>query len=173
MGGSQGAVGLNRMVRPLLPRLAAAGCRVVHLTGSNDPEAGQQRLEGMVERPFSEELPGLLQHADLAISRAGAGSLSELAVCGTPAILVPYPAAADHHQDANANAAASLGAAVIVWQHEPKAPALELALWRLLGPRLRGVRGALDPLESLRQGMNALAVRDADQRLAQLLIDLV
>jgi UDP-N-acetylglucosamine--N-acetylmuramyl-(pentapeptide) pyrophosphoryl-undecaprenol N-acetylglucosamine transferase len=173
MGGSQGAVGLNRMVRPLLPRLAAAGCRVVHLTGSNDPEAGQQALAGVVERPFSEELPGLLQHADLAISRAGAGSLSELAVCGTPAILVPYPAAADRHQDANANAAASLGAAVIVWQHEPKAPALELALWRLLGPRLRGVRGALDPLESLRQGMNALAVRDADQRLAQLLIDLV
>ncbi|MEB3167588.1 MAG: UDP-N-acetylglucosamine--N-acetylmuramyl-(pentapeptide) pyrophosphoryl-undecaprenol N-acetylglucosamine transferase [Synechococcaceae cyanobacterium] len=173
MGGSQGAVGLNRMVRPLLPRLAAAGCRVVHLTGSHDPEAGQQRLEGGVERPFSEELPGLLQHADLAISRAGAGSLSELAVCGTPAILVPYPAAADRHQDANANAAASLGAAVIVWQHEPDAPALELALWRLLGPRLRGVTGSLDPLESLRQGMAALAVRDADQRLARLLMELV
>jgi UDP-N-acetylglucosamine--N-acetylmuramyl-(pentapeptide) pyrophosphoryl-undecaprenol N-acetylglucosamine transferase len=173
MGGSQGAVGLNRMVRPLLPRLAAAGCRVVHLTGSNDPDAGQQPLAGVVERPFSDELPGLLQHADLAISRAGAGSLSELAVCGTPAILVPYPAAADHHQDANANAAAALGAAVIVWQHEPEMPALKLALWRLLGPRLRGVTGALDPLESLRQGMGALAVRDADQRLAQLLIALV
>jgi UDP-N-acetylglucosamine--N-acetylmuramyl-(pentapeptide) pyrophosphoryl-undecaprenol N-acetylglucosamine transferase len=94
-------------------------------------------------------------------------------VCGTPAILVPYPAAADRHQDANANAAASLGAAVIVWQHEPEVPALELALWRLLGPRLRGVTGSLDPLESLRKGMNALAVRDADQRLAKLVMDLV
>ena len=39
MGGSQGAVGLNRMLRPLLPRLLAAGCRVVHLSGSNDGAA--------------------------------------------------------------------------------------------------------------------------------------
>ena len=61
MGGSQGAVGLNRMVRPLIPELAAAGCRVVHLTGSNDPEAGRFSLAGVVERPFSDELPGLLQ----------------------------------------------------------------------------------------------------------------
>ena len=173
MGGSQGAVGLNRMVRPLIPELAAAGCRVVHLTGSNDPEAGLLRLDGVVERPFSDELPGLLQHADLAISRAGAGSLSELAVAGTPAILVPYPAAADRHQDANAAAAAALGAAVIVWQHEPGAQALSQAVWRLLGPRLRRGDPAIDPLLELRRGMERLAVRDADHRLAKLIADLV
>ena len=98
MGGSQGAVGLNRMVRPLLPRLLAAGCRVVHLSGSQDQEAGQLQHPLLVERPFSDEIPGLLQHADLVISRSGAGALSELAVAGTPAILVPYPAAADRHQ---------------------------------------------------------------------------
>jgi UDP-N-acetylglucosamine--N-acetylmuramyl-(pentapeptide) pyrophosphoryl-undecaprenol N-acetylglucosamine transferase len=167
MGGSQGAVGLNRMVRPLLPKLAAAGCRVVHLTGSNDPEAGQLQLPQVVERPFSDELPGLLQHADLAISRAGAGSLSELAVCGTPAILVPFPAAADRHQDANATAAAALGAAVIVWQHGPEGMALAEAVERLLGPRLRGESGAGDPLTELRAGMGRLAVRDADRELAE------
>ncbi len=172
MGGSQGAVGLNRMVRPLLPRLAAAGCRVVHLTGSHDPEAGMLRLEGVVERQFSDELPGLLQHADLAISRAGAGSLSELAVCGTPAILVPFPAAADRHQDANAAAAAELGAAVIVWQHDREEPALERAVWRLLGPRLRGAAPASDPLVAMAAGMERLGVRDADRRLAELLIAL-
>lgn len=173
MGGSQGALGLNRMVRPLLPRLAAAGCRVVHLTGSNDPEAGSLQLPGLVERPFSDEMPGLLQHADLAISRAGAGSLSELAVCGTPAILVPFPQAADRHQDANAAAAAELGAALIVWQHGPQEPALERALWRLLGPRLRGACAAADPLLELRAGMERLAVRDAEQRLVQCLDQLV
>ena len=172
MGGSQGAVGLNRMVRPLLPKLAAAGCRVVHLTGSSDPEAGQPLPEGVVERPFSDELPGLLQHCDLAISRAGAGSLSELAVCGTPTLLVPYPQAADRHPDANAPAAAALGAAVIVWQHEPGEAALDQAVWRLLGPRLEGKGGDGDPLLTLRQGMQQLAVRDADQRLAKLLVDL-
>jgi UDP-N-acetylglucosamine--N-acetylmuramyl-(pentapeptide) pyrophosphoryl-undecaprenol N-acetylglucosamine transferase len=173
MGGSQGAVGLNRMVRPLIPRLAAAGCRVVHLTGSNDPEAGSLQLPGVVERPFSDELPGLLQHADLAISRAGAGSLSELAVCGTPTILVPFPQAADRHQDANAAAAAELGAALIVWQHAPEEEALERAVWRLLGPRLRGVAAPDDPLLELRAGMGRLAVRDAEQRLVERLTALV
>jgi UDP-N-acetylglucosamine--N-acetylmuramyl-(pentapeptide) pyrophosphoryl-undecaprenol N-acetylglucosamine transferase len=173
MGGSQGALRLNRMVRPLIPRLAAVGCRVVHLTGSQDPEAGLLRLEGVVERPFSDELPGLLQHVDLAISRAGAGSLSELAVSATPTVLVPFPQAADHHQEANAAAAAAQGAAVIVWQHEPGEMALEQAVWRLLGPRLRGCAGGVDPLLDLRAGMERLAVRDADQRLANLLVGLV
>lgn len=173
MGGSQGALRLNRMVRPLLARLAASGCRVVHLTGSQDPDAGQLRFDGVVERAFSDELPGLLQHCDLAISRAGAGSLSELAVCGTPAILVPFPQAADRHQDANAAAAAAVGAAVIVWQHDPGEPALERAVWRLLGPRLRGSAAAADPLVSMGEGMGTLAVRDADRRLVQVLGQLI
>ena len=169
MGGSQGAVGLNQMVRPLLPKLTAAGVRVVHLTGSNDPEASQSLPAGVVELPFSDEIPGLLQHAALAISRSGAGALSELAVCGTPAVLVPYPAAADHHQDVNAAAAAELGAAVIVWQHGPGEPALERSLWRLLGPRLRGAAAACDPLTGMSTAMGELAVRDADQRVAAML----
>jgi UDP-N-acetylglucosamine--N-acetylmuramyl-(pentapeptide) pyrophosphoryl-undecaprenol N-acetylglucosamine transferase len=173
MGGSQGAVGLNRMVRPLLPRLLQAGVRVVHLSGRHDPDSGQLQHPGYAERPFSEEMAGLLQHADLVISRAGAGSLSELAVCGSPAILVPFPQAADRHQDANAGAAAALGAAVIVWQHPPDHPALEQAVWRLLGPRLRGAAACVDPLVSLRRGMERLAVRDADQLLAGLLQELV
>ena len=173
MGGSQGAVGVNRMVRPLLPRLSDAGVRVVHLTGHNDPESGAALPAGVVERPFCDAMAGLLQHCDLAISRSGAGALSELAVCGTPAILVPYPAAADRHQDANAAAAAALGAAVIVEQHEPDSPTLERCLRRLLGPRLRGGQTEADPLLAMRQGMEHLAVRDADQRLADLLSELV
>ena len=97
------------------------------------------------------------------------GSLSELAVCSTPTILVPFPQAADRHQDANAIAAAELGAAVIVWQHAPGEAALARAVWRLLGPRLRGAATAADPLLELRAGMERLAVRDAEQRLAQLI----
>jgi len=173
MGGSQGALGLNRMLRPLLPRLAAAGVRVVHLTGTQDPEAGGALPAGVVERPFCEQMAGLLQRADLVISRSGAGALSELAVAGAPAILVPYPAAADHHQQANAEAAAAVAAAVIVEQHAPELPVLARAVWRLLGPRLRGAPAAADPLLELRAGMARLAVRDADQRLVELLSGLV
>ena len=173
MGGSQGALGLNRMVRVLLPELLSNGCRVVHLTGSNDPDVNSIEHTALVERPFSDDIPGLLQHADLAISRAGAGSLSELAVCGTPSVLVPFPQAADQHQDANAACAAALGAAVIVHQHDPSHPALRDTLWRLLGPRLGGGKTAKNPLPAMQQAMHQLAVRDADQQLAMLLQALV
>jgi UDP-N-acetylglucosamine--N-acetylmuramyl-(pentapeptide) pyrophosphoryl-undecaprenol N-acetylglucosamine transferase len=156
----------------------SAGCRVVLLTGSQDPEAGQALCgalaSAVVERPFTdvEAMAGLLQNADLAISRSGAGSLSELAVCGTPAILVPYPAAADRHQDANAAAAAALGAAVIVHQHNPSEPTLGRMIWRLLGPRLRGADATADPLAFMADGMARLAVRDAEQQLADQLVAL-
>ena len=166
IGGSQGAVGLNRMVRAVMPELLEQGCRIVHLTGRNDPEVGQLQHPNLVERPFSDEIPGLLQHADLAVSRAGAGSLSELAICRTPSILVPFPQAADGHQEANAACAARTGGAVIVHQHAPNETALRDTIVRLLG-----ADGEL--LKQMRTGMEELAVWDADQRLVDLLGSLV
>ena len=62
---------------------------------------------------------------------------------------------------------------MIVWQHEPGDAALAQAVWRLLGPRLRGADPAADPLLTLRSGMERLAVRDADRRLAGLITALV
>ena len=169
MGGSQGAVGLNRMVRAILPKLLNQGCRVVHLTGGNDPEINQLQHPNLAERRFSDDIPGLLQHADLAISRAGAGSLSELAVCGTPSVLVPFPQAADRHQDANAACAASFGAAVIVHQHDPEDPVLATTIQRLLGTRLGQPDADAQLLLQMQQGMAELAERDANQQLAGLL----
>jgi len=169
MGGSQGAVGLNRMVRALFPKLLNQGCRVVHLTGGNDPEINQLQHPNLAERRFSDDIPGLLQHADLAISRAGAGTLSELAVCGTPTVLVPFPQAADRHQDANAACAASFGAAVIVHQHDPDQSVLAKTIQRLLGARLGEPDGDRQLLQQMQQGMEQLAERDADQQLARLL----
>ena len=180
MGGSQGALGLNRMVRVLLPELLSRGCRVVHLTGNNDPDVNSIEHPGLAERPFSDEIPGLLQHADLAISRAGAGSLCELAVSGTPTILVPFPQAADRHQDANAACAAAFGAAVIVHQHDPDHHVLRETLLRLLSPRLRNTAidddddaRREDQLPAMATAMQALATKDADQQLADLLQRLV
>ena len=169
IGGSQGAVGLNRMVRAVVPELLEQGCRVVHLTGRNDPDVGQLKHPLLVERPFSDDIPGLLQHADLAISRAGAGSLSELSVCGTPTVLVPFPQAADRHQEANAACAAALGGAVIVHQHNPEEPVLSNTIQRLMGHRLGQAQADPSLLPAMRRGMAQLAVRDADQRLRELL----
>ncbi|NDC15904.1 MAG: UDP-N-acetylglucosamine--N-acetylmuramyl-(pentapeptide) pyrophosphoryl-undecaprenol N-acetylglucosamine transferase, partial [Synechococcaceae bacterium WB9_2_170] len=90
----------------------------------------------------------------------------------TPAVLVPFPQAADNHQLANAQAALALGAALLVHQHAPDRPPLGRALWQLLGPRLRGAEGLADPLRSLAEGMGRLAVADADSQLVALLLQL-
>ncbi len=165
MGGSQGAIGLNQMVRAILPKLLDAGCRVVHLTGTNDPESNRIIHPNLIEIPFCDEIPGLLQHADLAISRAGAGALSELAICGTPTILIPYPQATDKHQEANANCAAQIGAAIIIHQHEPRHRALADTTWRLLEGRIKKIKIINDPLTQMHKAMKTLAVFNADQQL--------
>ena len=152
MGGSQGARGLNRMVREQAMPWLLAGCRLVHLTGNRDPDCGSLEHAAYVERLFSDHVPLLLHHADLAISRAGAGSISELAVCHCPAVLVPYPHAADDHQSVNAAAVAAVGAAVIVRDSGNSEP-LARAVWRLLGPRLRDVEPVCDPLTVMADAM--------------------
>ncbi len=169
MGGSQGAIGLNNMVRALLPSVLQAGCRVVHLTGANDKGFNQFHHPNLVEKKFTNEIPALLQHADLAISRAGSGSLSELAVCGTPSILIPYPFAANNHQEANALCAASIGAAVIVHEHEPNQNILTDTLWRLISPKMSGCTAEHDPLLKMRRAMKKLASPEAKKHLIDLL----
>lgn len=167
-GGSQGARGLNHMVRQQVRPWLAAGCRVVHLCGRDDPEMGHLRHPAYVERPFTGEMAGLLQHGDLAISRAGAGSISELAASHCPAVLVPYPHASDQHQEANAVAVAAVGAAVIVHENHDGEP-LRRAIWRLLNPRLQGVASALDPLVAMASAMERLAKNDAAAAVAKVL----
>ena len=88
-------------------------------------------------------------------------------------MLVPFPQAADQHQEANAACAASLGAAVIVHQHEPEQPVLLTTVQRLLAVRLGESDSAADPLAQMHEGMQALAERDAERQLAALLQTLV
>ncbi|KXU35477.1 hypothetical protein AXK11_06230 [Cephaloticoccus primus] len=66
--------------------------------------------------PFCDDVATLLSAADLVVSRAGAGTIAELIRCGTPAILVPYPHAADDHQRANASFFERQGGGVVVEQ---------------------------------------------------------
>jgi len=168
MGGSQGARGLNRMVRQQAHLWLQGGCRLVHLCGGQDSEMGSLQDPAYVERQFTDEMAGLLQHGDLAISRAGAGSISELAASRCPAVLVPYPHATDHHQQANAAVVAALGAAVIVHESTDGAP-LHRAIWRLLAPRLQGVSPAQDPLVAMAAAMDQLAKDEAAGDVAKLL----
>ncbi len=162
IGGSQGAVGLNKMMNKILPSLLNQGCKIVHLVGEHDSEAEKIHHKNLIVKSFCDEMPGLLQHADLAISRAGAGSLTELAISGTPTIFVPFPYATDYHQDANACCAAELGGAIIVHEHPPEHETLKKAIFRL-------ITNKSDALLLMRQGMNELAIRNASEKVIGIL----
>jgi UDP-N-acetylglucosamine--N-acetylmuramyl-(pentapeptide) pyrophosphoryl-undecaprenol N-acetylglucosamine transferase len=120
LGGSGGARALNEQVPWAIykSQAALAGWEIVHQTGERDVAStvALYRKLGITARvvPFIENLPRVLRRSDLAISRAGGSTLAELAVCGVPAVLVPYPRAADDHQLANAKVFAGRGAARIV-----------------------------------------------------------
>lgn len=117
-GGSQGARQLNDVMIALAPRLDPASFEIVHQTGELDRERvaaayAATRLRTQV-MAFEPDMPRRYREADLALCRAGALSVAELALAGLPALLVPYPYAADDHQSANARALAAAGAARVL-----------------------------------------------------------
>jgi len=138
MGGSQGASGVNGLVTQALPALTSTipDLQFLHLTGMNEIE--KVRLAYAVSRakavvlPFLTEMEMALGAASVAISRAGASSLAEMAAMRVPAILIPYPTAADNHQYYNARAFADAGAALLLEQSEATAEKLAGLVTRLL-----------------------------------------
>jgi UDP-N-acetylglucosamine--N-acetylmuramyl-(pentapeptide) pyrophosphoryl-undecaprenol N-acetylglucosamine transferase len=120
LGGSRGARWLNTNVPMALAEIRhrIAGWRVVHQTGHDDHEATSaiyRRLgiESHVE-PFINDVAKALAASDMAVCRAGGTTLAELAVSGVPAVLVPYPHAADDHQRKNADVFADAGACFLL-----------------------------------------------------------
>lgn len=108
-GGSQGSGPLNDWAQAHLRSLAAEGIQVYGVTGPDKGEAvtvTHTSVEGatVISKfvPFCDDVATLFSAADLVVARAGAGTIAELIRCATPAILVPYPQAADDHQRANA-----------------------------------------------------------------------
>jgi UDP-N-acetylglucosamine--N-acetylmuramyl-(pentapeptide) pyrophosphoryl-undecaprenol N-acetylglucosamine transferase len=112
-GGGTGALGLNERVAAAVPALVEF-CQVIHLTGRGRAVAPLQPSPRYHAYEFLvDEMKDALAVADLVVSRAGLGTLSELAALGKPTVLVPMP---DSHQAANARAAARAGAARVVAQ---------------------------------------------------------
>lgn len=160
VGGSQGAIAVNQLVRQCAPAWFEAGAWIVHLTGEKDPDAQALQHPQYFPMPFYDNMAALLQRANLAVSRAGAGSLTELAITQTPAILIPYPFAAEDHQSFNAASFANTGAALVFRQSELTPELLESKVLHLLqSPQL---------LEQMAQKAAALAVTDSVERLADL-----
>ncbi len=164
-GGSQGAVAVNQLVRQCASALFDAGAWIVHLTGNNDPDANTLEHPQYLPLPFYENMAGLLQRANLVISRAGAGSLTELALTGKPSILIPFPYAAEDHQSYNAAVFKAAGAALVFSQAKLTPQLLENEVLSLLrSPAL---------LEKMGENARAIAVPDSAERLATLVRQLV
>jgi UDP-N-acetylglucosamine--N-acetylmuramyl-(pentapeptide) pyrophosphoryl-undecaprenol N-acetylglucosamine transferase len=128
VGGSQGAVRLNAAVVEAVRRLASRkDLQVVHQIGRGWSGEGRDhapaaaasvsRLVGGIRylpMPYIQEIGPAYACADLVVSRCGANALAEITANGRPAILVPYPFAADDHQTHNASALVAGGAAVLI-----------------------------------------------------------
>ncbi|HIE65056.1 MAG: undecaprenyldiphospho-muramoylpentapeptide beta-N-acetylglucosaminyltransferase [Nitrospira sp.] len=119
LGGSQGAHSINQAMVDALPYLEKLKDRlfIIHQTGKLDWEETRSDYTktGFSSRvePFIDDMAETYAKADLVLSRAGAGTLSELAAIGKPSLLVPFPFAGGH-QEKNAEAFASAGASEMI-----------------------------------------------------------
>jgi UDP-N-acetylglucosamine--N-acetylmuramyl-(pentapeptide) pyrophosphoryl-undecaprenol N-acetylglucosamine transferase len=150
MGGSQGAAVLNERMPEVFARLKAEGAafRVVHQAGRDrDAAVREAYVRAGIDAavvPFIDDVARALADADLVVARAGAGTIAEVTAVGRPALLVPFPHAADDHQARNAEALAAARAAVCLRQERADVPALAAAVAGLLAdaPRRRAMADA-------------------------------
>jgi len=173
-GGSQGARILNNQVPPVVAKLleAVPGLTVLHQSGMRHAQvteaaylasgADPSRWE---VRPFIDDMPTCFSRASLVMSRAGASTVAELAAAGRPALLVPFAAASDGHQQRNAEAMVKSGAAVMLneWDLDVKGRLLD-TLVQLLNDRER--------LHAMSLAARTQAHPDAAERIARKLAEL-
>jgi UDP-N-acetylglucosamine--N-acetylmuramyl-(pentapeptide) pyrophosphoryl-undecaprenol N-acetylglucosamine transferase len=136
LGGSQGALALNRTVPAALALLdPAIRPEVRHQCGERTLEIARAAYEEAGAAadllPYIEDMASAYAWADLVVCRAGALTVAELCAVGVPALFVPYPAAVDDHQTANARPMENAGAAMIIQESElsPAHLAAQLGDW--------------------------------------------
>ncbi|HVK57794.1 MAG TPA: undecaprenyldiphospho-muramoylpentapeptide beta-N-acetylglucosaminyltransferase [Candidatus Kapabacteria bacterium] len=139
MGGSQGASAINKAVLEAVPLLQQQipNIQFLHITGTGNFEGIGASYKAITNRarvfPFLREMEMALGAASVAISRAGASSLAEIAAMQLPSILVPYPTAADDHQYHNARAFAQPGAARMIVQSQLRSDHLASLVTEIVG----------------------------------------
>lgn len=172
IGGSQGARILSDVVPAAiaaLPDALRARIRVSHQARGEDGDRVTRFYadHGIVAivRPFFDDVPARMSEAQLIISRAGASSVADISVIGRPSILIPYAAATNDHQSANARGLTESGAAILI----PEAALTPASL----SDQIAAVLG--DPEGAAQMAENALSQGrpDATQRLVALIDSLL
>jgi UDP-N-acetylglucosamine--N-acetylmuramyl-(pentapeptide) pyrophosphoryl-undecaprenol N-acetylglucosamine transferase len=175
-GGSRGARSINRAILEVHQHFAGSKeIQLLHVTGQSEYNGIVGNLEqcgidsttagNIIIKPYLYNMPEALAAADLAIFRAGALGLAELTAKGIPSILIPYPYAAENHQEFNARVMERQGAAIVIRDTE------------LNG---NGLLKAIQELVSNPQKINAMAVAskkigrpDAAECIVQMALSLI
>lgn len=158
-GGSLGALTINESLEAGIRRLAEAGIQVVWQTGKHfidRAKAAAKNLKGVVVTPFISDMGAAYGAASLVVSRAGAGTISELELLGMPAVLVPSPNVAEDHQTKNAQALSSRGAAVMVADARARQVLVDTAIDLLSNP---------GELQKMASEVSKMALPDSDEKI--------
>jgi UDP-N-acetylglucosamine--N-acetylmuramyl-(pentapeptide) pyrophosphoryl-undecaprenol N-acetylglucosamine transferase len=170
-GGSLGAKGINTRMIEALDYLGEIKDQLhfVHQTGKNDLEAVRK---GYADKGYSAEVVEFIDDmsaayakADLVVCRAGATTLAELTVCKKASILIPFPYATDNHQEVNAAAMVSSGAALMFREAE--------LTGKKLGDEIRTLKESPDRLKRMEKQAGLLGRPEAAKELADVLVDLM
>lgn len=150
VGGSQGAVFLNQMAVEIFSK---TGWQGIHITGEKDYQRLRELYEAkglkVLALPFSHQMELLYRASTLALSRAGASTITELSLYGIPALFVPYPYAVEDHQFYNAKEIEEMGGGLLIRQEEASLEKVLSLLERLLSDYekySRNIRAFANPL---------------------------
>jgi len=168
-GGSQGA----RVLNTTMPKIAAGlleavpALTILHQAGARHAEATQAAYAASGANParwqvaaFLDDMPQRFEAADLVLARSGASTVAELAAAGKPAVLIPFPQAADDHQRRNAEVMAEAGAARMLIEAQLTPESLTETLSGLLSGR--------EELEKMGRRARTLAHPDAAAKIAEM-----
>lgn len=161
VGGSLGARTINRAMAGGLDTLLDGNTQILWQTGRNGEEIGREAAAGRADvkaTPFISDMATAYRAADLVVSRAGAGTISELQVLAKPVILIPSPNVAEDHQRKNALALASRDAAVMITDDKAEA--------ELPGEIKRLIANPAER-EDLIANISKMALKQSDEHIAE------
>lgn len=163
VGGSLGARTINRAIGTSLERLTeGGGLQILWQTGRTGEEEGRGAAEGKKDvqvLPFISDMAAAYRAADLVVSRAGAGTISELQMLGKPAILIPSPNVAEDHQRHNAEALVKKQAAIMI---------LDVEAEEKLADEIIAIMNSEENRNRLKENIKKMALRDSDEKIADM-----
>ena len=170
-GGSRGARSINNAMIDVLKSAAQKNsAQFLHVTGKGEFDSVIKKLSDVDApniriMPYLYNMPTAMAMADLAIFRAGATGLAELTARGIPAILIPYPYAAENHQEFNARSLVEAGAARMILNKDLTAELLEKNIDELLS--------SPEKLKSMAAASLSLGKPNAADEIADLILNLI